>query len=135
MNLIPEWRDTNPDLLDTNDRTPLLYATVAKREREGIVKIFLESADVKHDSADADGRTPLLYAATRGYHPAVMLLLGRNPTNRHPQRTGGVVNLLSESRHFDPHSNTRTFSRRNTPGTRRKSTITGTRRDYSSHNR
>ena len=46
------------------------------------------------------------------------------------------MNLPSEPRHFGPHSSENLNRGGGTrPGTRRKRTITGTRRGYSSHNR
>ena len=76
MKLLPEWRDANPNLLDTNDRT--YYMLLSLSGRESIVRLLLERAVAKPNSADTDGRTPLSFAAARGYHPAVMLLLERN---------------------------------------------------------
>lgn len=64
--------DFDPDLQDSRDRTPVLYA--AKNGHHAAVSLLLDS-HCQPDIADVGGRTPLFWAAMNGHETVVRLLL------------------------------------------------------------
>lgn len=76
MKLLLEHEDVDPDLADTDSRTPLSYAAGAGAE--SVVKLLLEHNGVNRNSLDVNGRSPRLLAAAGGYQGIVKLLPERN---------------------------------------------------------
>jgi ankyrin repeat protein len=66
----------DPDLRDTDGRTPLSWA--AQNGAESVVKLLITRDDVVADSKDNKDRTPLLWAAGYGHKKVAELLLSRN---------------------------------------------------------
>lgn len=83
VELIVSTEGINPDLPDSNDRTPLSWS--AGFGDTELVQLFLSLADVDPDFPDCRGQTPLSWAADCGHAEVVALLLdsGRvNPDSR-----------------------------------------------------
>jgi len=90
-----EREEVNPDVTDSDGRTPLSYATKGrsgivermasgewganpgKSDRDGVMRILLGRPEVNPNMQNNDGRTPLSYAAEGGYQGMVRLLLER----------------------------------------------------------
>ena len=63
----------DPDVKDTYDQTPLLWAAI--QGHEAVVKLLLEKGAELESKDNINGRTPLSWAAIQGHEAVVKLLL------------------------------------------------------------
>ena len=91
MKLLLERGDVDPNLPDSDGRTPLWLS--AKRREEGVVKLLLARSDVDPNSPDGNGRTPLWFAVWTGHEGIVKLLLARGDVDPNLQNDNGQTPL------------------------------------------
>ena len=70
-----EHENIHPDRADSNDRTPLTWATTMGHE--SIVKLLLDRRDVDPNRLDKHGSTPLSYASMERHQGIMQLLHAR----------------------------------------------------------
>ncbi|KAI9781623.1 MAG: hypothetical protein M1839_005840 [Geoglossum umbratile] len=84
-------KEYNPDLQDSDGRTPLSWA--AWNGHGAVVKLLLATEKVDLDSKDSDRRTPLLQAAQKGHEAVVKLLLPMEKVDLDSKDSGGRTPL------------------------------------------
>ncbi|KAI9773772.1 MAG: hypothetical protein M1839_002005 [Geoglossum umbratile] len=85
-------KEYNPDLQDSDGRTPLSWA--ADNGHEAVVKLLLATEKVDPDSKDSTGQTSLSWAAESGHEAVVKLLLATEKVDPDSKDSYGRTPLL-----------------------------------------